>query len=878
MKKRLVSILLAIAILISPLSVKQASALSISDVQATMDEYMAFIAQYIKDNNAKNAYWNAGLRTDNDVSTNDLKQHVDAGDWAYGLTTKKCVVPEGHYHKSPDCTSNIFGGGAQCNGFAYYLCYVVFGSYPNINNKKDTDNWKYYAKDATPYPGLQTGDFIRYWYYNSEGAIIAHSAVVYSNNNGKITVIDCNQSKKPCVIDKHQSWFPPENTDSEDYFRDNFYNKGHARIYRYKDLVENDWEEPFKYSDRPDMELPPAPKPYAVVVTKVNSQGKAPVHSDCYGDAPTIRNFTLGSKFNVIYDEENSHGNKWYKLEGDGWIYSKYVTEDEGHVHSYNSVGKCTICNANFPLNISNKDMKMEVIKTNSSGTAPAHKTPYGDADVTKRYSKGDKVSVTGSAKNAAGNLWYKLSDGSWMVSDYLTELKEHTHNYNSVGKCTVCGETFPLSISKKDMKMEVVKTNSSDTAPAHTTPYGDADVTKRYSKGDKINVVGSAKNAAGNLWYKLSDGSWMVYDYLAEYKEHTHDYNSVGKCTVCGETFPLSITSLSKTMQVSSTNSSGTAPAHKTPYGDADITKRYSKGDKVSVVGSAKNAFGNLWYKLSDGSWLVADYLTEVKAHTHDYNSVGKCTVCGETFPLSITSLSKTMQVSSTNSSGTAPAHKTPYGDADITKRYSKGDKVSVVGSAKNAFGNLWYKLSDGSWLVSDYLTEVKACDHNYDSVGKCTKCGAIFPLDITSVSKTMKVTKVNSSGTAPAHSTPYGDADITKRYNKGDTVKVVASAKNAAGNLWYKLSDGSWLVYDYLTEVATVNTKVGVVKVPSGSTGLAINDKPAASPKNSNEIGVIPNGGKCTVYPDKTSGKWYWVEYNGVQGYAYSSYITLQ
>ena len=70
--------------------------------------------------------------------------------------------------------------------------------------------------------------------------------------------------------------------------------------------------------------------------------------------------------------------------------------------------------------------------------------------------------------------------------------------------------------------------------------------------------------------------------------------------------------------------------------------------------------------------------------------------------------------------------------------------------------------------------------------------------------------------------------------------------------------------------------NTCIGVVKGTNGA--LAINDAPAASPKNSNQIGRIPEGKSCTVYLDKSSGNWYWIEYDGVQGYAFNKYITLQ
>lgn len=51
-----------------------------------------------------------------------------------------------------------------------------------------------------------------------------------------------------------------------------------------------------------------------------------------------------------------------------------------------------------------------------------------------------------------------------------------------------------------------------------------------------------------------------------------------------------------------------------------------------------------------------------------------------------------------------------------------------------------------------------------------------------------------------------------------------------------------------------------------------LAIN----SIPKAGNKIGEIPEGAALTVYPGKTSGNWYWVEYNGVSGYSYKDYIS--
>lgn len=85
---------------------------------------------------------------------------------------------------------------------------------------------------------------------------------------------------------------------------------------------------------------------------------------------------------------------------------------------------------------------------------------------------------------------------------------------------------------------------------------------------------------------------------------------------------------------------------------------------------------------------------------------------------------------------------------------------------------------------------------------------------------------------------------------------------------------------VNSFTTTAAPVyvsNTRSAVVVNTNGQY-LAINNAPAASPKYSQQIGRIPPGGTVAVYPDKTSGNWYYVEYNGVSGYVFGKYLALQ
>lgn len=117
---------------------------------------------------------------------------------------------------------------------------------------------------------------------------------------------------------------------------------------------------------------------------------------------------------------------------------------------------------------------------------------------------------------------------------------------------------------------------------------------------------------------------------------------------------------------------------------------------------------------------------------------------------------------------------------------------------------------------------------------------------------------------------------------------------------DIWYNLSDlsaGTTYYYQFYaktdrgevrSEVSSFttessaptpvsNTRTAIVVNTNGQY-LAINDRPAASPRYSNQIGRIPPSGTVTVYTDKTSGNWYYVEYNGVSGYVYGKYLSLR
>lgn len=123
------------------------------------------------------------------------------------------------------------------------------------------------------------------------------------------------------------------------------------------------------------------------------------------------------------------------------------------------------------------------------------------------------------------------------------------------------------------------------------------------------------------------------------------------------------------------------------------------------------------------------------------------------------------------------------------------------------------------------------------------------------------------SSYGTGNAPANTY--MSNLRNVNPIDNTYIAATPGSAYTNA--EICTGGTINY-HIGGSAPVSAYIGRCTAPSA---LAINDAPAASPSYSNQIGRIPNGETCTVYPDKSSGSWLWVEYNGVQGYAYASYI---
>ena len=210
LKKRLLSILLAAVMVLTMLPlglVDTAWAAETQDTQrkAVTERAQAYIAacnNFSAQNGQSIPYWTISdaefegyVQTktrDKAAETSKLKKQVDAGDFMSALTTKTCTGSNGSHQWSKEkytCRSHYFsgldnrdGGYSQCQGFANYMAYVLFGEAGTSESNFTKMTQVGYGFDFQP------GDVLRV----IDGDKNGHSMVVYAGSGSSAKVIECN--------------------------------------------------------------------------------------------------------------------------------------------------------------------------------------------------------------------------------------------------------------------------------------------------------------------------------------------------------------------------------------------------------------------------------------------------------------------------------------------------------------------------------------------------------------------------------------------------------------------------------------------------------------------------------------------------------------
>ena len=175
-------------------------------------------------------------------------------------------------------------------------------------------------------------------------------------------------------------------------------------------------------------------------------------------------------------------------------------------------------------------------------------------------------------------------------------------------------------------------------------------------------------------------------------------------------------------------------------------------------------------------------------------------------------------------------------------------------------------------------------------DNSGRVATATKNFTVQGNTVQQTTN-TSNNGTGVTGTVSIPSSWTDLSIRSGPSTNYQVVGGMPQGAkctvypdktSNGWYYVNyNGIWgyasgkQINLNTGNAQTTNTRIGIVNIPSSWTDLSIRTGPSTSYQL---IGGMPQGARCTVYPDKASNGWYYVEYNGIKGYAAGNRINLQ
>ena len=199
------------------------------------------------------------------------------------------------------------------------------------------------------------------------------------------------------------------------------------------------------------------------------------------------------------------------------------------------------------------------------------------------------------------------------------------------------------------------------------------------------------------------------------------------------------------------------------------------------------------------------------------------------------------------------------------------------------------WDADANTEWFFLHYGSSFRQLSDNYSTLSNLSAGNYTIYVEARNQNGSTTSNTVTLTVTAPAVTEPTSIGYVLGT-NGALAINSIAASGNQIGRIpegssctiytnrttgnWYYVEYNGVKGYAYKSYIATTKptTRTGIISGTNGA--LAINSTAASG----NQIGRIPEGSSCTVFTDRTNGNWYWVFYNGVAGYAYSKYITLQ
>lgn len=373
-----------------------------------------------------------------------------------------------------------------------------------------------------------------------------------------------------------------------------------------------------------------------------------------------------------------------------------------------------------------------------------------------------------GSSKDSSGTVWYKVEVNG--QAGYISSQYVSASTTRAAQTLTVTGDNV------------YVRKGAGTSYDYITT----------VRKGSSYAILGTQKDSAGKLWYRISINNTNGY-IISTYVKISDD---------SGESTATASQKLTVTGDVVNVRKSASTSAAKVTTVKRDQT--------FDVLGTQKDSSGKTWYRISVNGTEGYIISTYVKVTT-----------------VTTTSTTTTASTTASTTATTASQQKLTVTGDDVNVRkdagasYAKitsvkrGSTFAVIDSKKDSTGTVWYKISvDGKagYIISTYVK--LSSDVTTQTTARRTTEASTLPPSASSMLITLPATSgtesTSSTGTTQSTSPTFGanqsvtiPSDGVKLYSgageaysvlstlsKGDQVLVLSSREDGDGQLWYRVS----------------------------------------------------------------------------------------
>lgn len=295
--------------------------------------------------------------------------------------------------------------------------------------------------------------------------------------------------------------------------------------------------------------------------------------------------------------------------------------------------------------------------------TLNVRKTP--DGAIVGKLNRGDKVEIL-EQKTVNGRSWGRYSGGWICVRTYV---KLETVKVENTTPETPSTPTPPSTPSQPTTQTKLYGTII-NTASQNVRSAPDGKIVGKLYKGDRFEIL-ERKTVDGRVWGRCSKG-WVCLRTYVKVEEVT-----IGETGSSGSQSGSSTTTTT-TKTYATVVGTDSLNIRKTP--DGDICGSLKQGEKVEIL-EQKTVSGRLWGRCSKGWICLRTYakLETVKENTSATQQIGKVTASA----LNIRSAAGT-------------------GYSVVGKLY-KGETVEIL-EKKTVSGTTWGRCSKG-WVSLDYV-----------------------------------------------------------------------------------------------------------------------------------------------------------------------------